>query len=361
MHPIFRLACLAVVFFHFFSIKAQEIWEGQKAEKFLAGSELIRFKEGHKTPDFFRFRQGHERPLSEASALLNKLLSADENTSWKEIKHEKDELGFEHITYHQFQGNVPVEFSFYRLHVKQGRIVSGNGQWHPLQPNSTVAAISQSQAIQAATNSIHATSYKWENPEEESRLKWELNQQGATYYPNPTLVFAPISPEINKSEFRLAYKLDVYASEPLSRHDVFVDAMTGQVLWKVNKIHTADSNGTANTVYSGNRPIVSDYNNGSYRLRESGRGNGIQTFDLNNGTNYGSAVDFTDADNIWNNVNASLDQYAGDAHWGAETTYDYFMLIHNRNSIDGNGFTLRSYIHYSNSYNNAFWDGQRMT
>lgn len=42
-------------------------------------------------------------------------------------------------------------------------------------------------------------------------------------------------------------------------------------------------------------------------------------------------------------------------------TYDYFMLVHNRNSIDGNGFMLRSYIHYSNSYNNAFWDGQRMT
>jgi PKD repeat protein len=35
--------------------------------------------------------------------------------------------------------------------------------------------------------------------------------------------------------------------------------------------------------------------------------------------------------------------------------------VHNRNSIDGNGFLLKSYMHYNTNYNNAFWDGQRMT
>lgn len=356
-----RFFATALFFLSLLPATAQEVWEGQKADDFLAGAELIRFKEGLSTPDFFRFRAGFERPISEAPKLLNKLLATTENTAWKEIKHEKDELGFEHITYRQFQGNIPVEFSYYRLHLKNGWIVSGNGHWYSTASNPSSQSISPNQALQAALQSIHADVYKWESPEEEAQLKWELNQQGASYYPSPELVFAPSNPQFNSGEFRLAYKLDVYAAQPLSRHDVYVDALSGQVLWKVNKIHTADSNGTANTVYSGSRPIVSDYNNGTYRLRESGRGNGIQTFDLNNGTNYGSAVDFTDSDNLWNNVNANLDQYAGDAHWGAEMTYDYFMLIHNRNSIDGNGFMLRSYIHYSNNYNNAFWDGQRMT
>jgi PKD repeat protein len=82
---------------------------------------------------------------------------------------------------------------------------------------------------------------------------------------------------------------------------------------------------------------------------------------MNTGTSYGAAVDFTDADNNWNNVNAQLDEYATDAHWGAEMTYDYFDIIHGRNSIDDNGFELNSYIHYDVNYNNAFWDGQRMT
>ncbi|MCD4680720.1 MAG: M4 family metallopeptidase, partial [Bacteroidales bacterium] len=104
-----------------------------------------------------------------------------------------------------------------------------------------------------------------------------------------------------------------------------------------------------------------DSYSGIYRLRETGRGNGIETYDMNEGTNYGNAVDFEDTDNYWDNVNPQQDEVATDAHWGAESTYDYYWLEHGRNSIDGNGFALRSYIHYDVAYANAFWDGQRMT
>ncbi len=37
---------------------------------------------------------------------------------------------------------------------------------------------------------------------------------------------------------------------------------------------------------------------------------------MNTGTNYNSAVDFTDTDNYWDNVNAQEDEVATDAHWG---------------------------------------------
>ena len=79
------------------------------------------------------------------------------------------------------------------------------------------------------------------------------------------------------------------------------------------------------------------------------------------GTNYASGVDFTDADNTWNNVNANKDEVATDAHWGAEMTFDYYKNVHSRNSYDGNGAKILSYVHYSTNYNNAFWDGVRMT
>jgi PKD repeat protein len=42
-------------------------------------------------------------------------------------------------------------------------------------------------------------------------------------------------------------------------------------------------------------------------------------------------------------------------------TYDYFNLVHGRNSIDGLGMALISYVHYSTNFVNAFWDGQEMT
>lgn len=35
----------------------------------------------------------------------------------------------------------------------------------------------------------------------------------------------------------------------------------------------------------------------------------------NPGSDYYSAVDFTDDDNYWNNVNAQQDEVATDAHW----------------------------------------------
>jgi gliding motility-associated-like protein len=127
-------------------------------------------------------------------------------------------------------------------------------------------------------------------------------------------------------------------------------------------IHEADSNGRANTKYRGVKPIVADsIGPDLFRLRESGRGGGIETFDMNRGRKYSAAVDFIDSNNYWDNYNADLDEVAGDAHFGAEQTYDYFKSKFNRNSFDDNGAKIRSFIHYGNNYVNAFWNGFVMT
>jgi bacillolysin len=136
----------------------------------------------------------------------------------------------------------------------------------------------------------------------------------------------------------------------MSHQRVFVDAANGKIRNTINCIHDADVPGTANTGYNGSRSITADSYSGSYRLRESGRGLGVETYDINEGTNYGSAVDFTDADNNWNNYNAQLDQYATDAHFATESTYDYYYNVHGRNSINNNGLKLISYIHYDVQY-----------
>ena len=63
----------------------------------------------------------------------------------------------------------------------------------------------------------------------------------------------------------------------------------------------------------------------------------------------GFSITFTDTDTFWNNTNSNYDEYATDAHFGSEKTYDYYYNIHGRNSIDGSGLKLVSYIHYSNN------------
>ena len=140
---------------------------------------------------------------------------------------------------------------------------------------------------------------------------------------------------------------------------IHVDANSGEILLEHNLICTVNAVGTAVTKFSGTVTMTSD-NTGTnaYRLRETGRGNGINTYNMSNTTNY-TQTDFTNTSSAWNVTGAN--QAASDAHWGAEMTYDYYKNIHNRNSIDGNGYALNSYVHYSTNYVNAYWDGTEMT
>lgn len=44
----------------------------------------------------------------------------------------------------------------------------------------------------------------------------------------------------------------------------------------------------------------------------------------------------------------------------AGNVYDYYKNVHARDSYDGAGATIISSVHYSTSYNNAFWNGSQM-
>lgn len=41
-------------------------------------------------------------------------------------------------------------------------------------------------------------------------------------------------------------------------------------------------------------------------------------------------------------------------------TYDFYLNVFNRNSIDGKGMQLVSTVHYDRNYDNAFWNGKQM-
>lgn len=283
---------------------------------------------------------------------------------------DKDKLGFEHYRYQQTYNGIPVEHAMYIIHVNNNLVSSQNGKWIKDFPSGlqTTPALSKTSALNKAINFVGAKEYKWQVPAEEAFIKREQNNQAATFFPKGELVYYSGEEDVVPSALRLAYKFDIYANNPVSRQIVFIDAVNGRILGKRELIHSTNATGTAITAYSGTQTITTDFTGTTYRLRETGRGNGINTYDMRlAGTNYGAAVDFTDADNTWNNVNANKDQYATDGHWGTEKTYDYYLSKHNRNSVDNAGFALNSYVHtnliafgYSNNVN-AFWDGSRMT
>ncbi|MBP8040903.1 MAG: M4 family metallopeptidase [Bacteroidales bacterium] len=283
------------------------------------------------------------------------------------LRSENDDSGFTHYRYQQTYKGYPIHSNVFIIHVKNNRIESMNGQLFGKLDVAATATITEAQALEKAIEYVGANTYKWQLPGEERLLKEIMNDENATYYPQGILVLIPAEQNHKGNNYRLAYKFDIYAHQPVSRQWIFVDAATGQVIFTLQRIHTenndilSNATGSAATKYSNTRTITTDYTGSTYRLRETSRGLGIETYDLNTGTNYSSAVDFTDADNNWTGTNTYQDEVARDAHWGTEMTYDYFYNIFGRNSIDNAGLKLVSYVHYDVDYVNAFWDGTRMT
>jgi Zn-dependent metalloprotease len=54
------------------------------------------------------------------------------------------------------------------------------------------------------------------------------------------------------------------------------------------------------------------------------------------------------------------DQATDEAYAGLGDTFDFFLAVYGRNSIDEGGMPLRGVVHFGDDYPNAFWDGQRM-
>ena len=339
--------------------KAENVLTGRAAYEVVKGAEKVRIKDFSRVPAHIKFYESERIAFSNWQEWMkNSFFKEKSSIGFQLIGEESDKLGMTHYRFQQTSENYPVSFGIWIVHVLNGEVVSMNGNVFDDVPNFS-PSLSEEQALQQALEIINAEVYKWEVEEEESRLQAEESNPSATYYPTGSLEIITADPSLAIIDLQLAWKFNIYAQEPMSRREIYINAGNGSVVFEDNLIHHADSTGTANTGYSGTQTIITDYTGSQFRLRESGRGNGVQTFSLNNGTSYGAATDIFDNDNNW--TSTSVDIFGTDAYWGTEMTYDYFFNNFGRNSIDNNGFTLRSYVHYGVNYANAFWDGQRMT
>jgi len=337
---------------------AQREYYGNEANNILTGCDIVRTHSYSEIPSFMRFISEFQFPESKLNDLLYQKLKISRELEYDRISEFTDNKLEKHIRYVQTYQNLPIRDAVFIVHISNGKITSINGTLLKEFSPANRINLNELQALESALKYTKAQRYKWQMKEEEALIKRETNNPNATYYPKGKLEYVK---EAKGENFRLAYKFDIYADKPLYRADIFVDAESSAIIFENKKIHNYDSIGTAVTKFSGTQSITTDFTGNTFRLREISRGQGIETYNMLTGTNYGNAVDFTDTDNYWNNVNAQKDEVATDAHWGAEKTWDYFWYKFERNSIDNLGFKLKSYVHYDVNYANAFWDGQRMT
>ncbi|RYZ34943.1 MAG: peptidase M4 [Myxococcaceae bacterium] len=117
------------------------------------------------------------------------------------------------------------------------------------------------------------------------------------------------------------------------------------------------------SMYSGHVDLKTTKNaDGTYSLEDSTRGKGVVTYDAKNANTASGQTKITDDNDKWGEATDPARAKAGiDAHYGAAMTYDFLKDVLGRDSIDGAGEKLVSYVHVKNNYVNAFWDGEKMS
>lgn len=331
-----------------------------------------------------------QRKSSSPQDVLGQVYNLGQNNQLTPRKQSTDNLGFSQQEFQQRHQGIPVEFAISKLHSKQGIPQAVSGEYYPIKDLDVTTTLTNQQALMRAVNHIGAQHYLWEYPDAAAEMDG---------YQKPTgdLVILPMYNGDEISTYKLAYKFDIYATYPISRGDLYIDAKNGDALFYNATIKHANSfghvgepmvtvsqfendttydnytsiammaSGTAATRYSGSRTIETQLTGGSYRLADTGRD--VYTRDAKNQAPGGTYPyinnydEFTDNDNNWTTAehSANKDNAALDAHWGAMETYDYWQQVHGRDSYNGSGAQIRSYVHVDNNYDNAFWNGSVMS
>ena len=154
-----------------------------------------------------------------------------------------------------------------------------------------------------------------------------------------------------------------------SRLLTYVDATTGKVIRREERIQTTDGEGQS--LYSGTVDLEVTPSGTSYLLKDPTRG-GTYTTDFGNGTDgflcqlFGSGckpgTTFSSTDTFFGNgLNSNRESAGVDAQYGTNVTWDYYLQVHGRAGIFGNGTGSFNRVHYGNNYANAFWDGTKLT
>jgi len=316
---------------------------------------------------------GLKYPVGQVQELFSRELRLGPNDQLVSKKSESDKIGFTHEKYQQYFKGVLVEGAIYTVHSRAGSIETVSGTFERIPQTLAVeAALSEGQALAEALKYVGASRYMWQDAKQEAMLREQMNNSKATYLPKGELVvIRPIAQEGPEKLGNtlpvpvVAWKFNVYAQQPLRRDYIYVNAKTGQVV----RQDAILKNGTFETRYSGTQ-ITPNYtysdSRGVFRsyLTDRNRGN-LKVYNVD-----GTSLVNTSSSNFWAAAryrNSNNDDVSFDAYWGAQAVYDYWNNVHGRNSYDGQGTSLLSYVHClfqrnDGSYtgDNAAWDGSRM-
>ncbi len=296
-------------------------------------------------------------------------MGLDEAHGFRMTRVNMDELGQTHTRFQKTYQGLRIWGGDLVVHTgSEGEALGFSGTHKEAVALSTVPSISESEALAVAHR--------------------HLGPQGPyAYAPTVELVVYPEAAEFRRpGRFRiddgelnaedmvrmvtrnlLAYHVHAQlenGAETIHR-DYLINAHTGRIIKTWDTLHTAGATGTGNSQYSGTVSLSVNSTTSGYEMSDVVRSMPFKTYNLNHATS-GTGTIYTDADNTWgdganyvegSSTTAANGQTAGvDAHYGTQVSFDFFKNVMARNGIDGAGRASYNRVHYSNSYDNAFWD-----
>jgi Zn-dependent metalloprotease len=305
-------------------------------------------QEGKRSKRYPRFQsEVSKTPRNNVDATFKKLLEMQTDDELKPSLSETDPFGFAHDKFQQYYKKVKVEGAIYSAHSRNNIVEGYSGEFKGIRNFDVTPSVSASQGLQAAIRHANARIYAWDISVKDGYPDYQL--------PKGELVIIG-GGEDEEFPLTLVWKYDIFAADPLYRAEVYIDAKTGLFVKENNLIHNTDIAASGTTLFNGIQNFTADYTGSTYRLRQASSGGGVQTYSLKNGTSYTAAVDITST-----SATSWSDATAVQAHWGAEQTWAFYYNKLGRNSFNNTGGIIKSYVHYSTNYVNAFWDGSRMT
>ncbi|WES95971.1 M4 family metallopeptidase [Chryseobacterium arthrosphaerae] len=349
---------------------------------------------GSGTIKFISFKPESKIPLENTERLLKEITKLDGTiNTLKKVKSETDLWGGQHDFYKQYFNEVEVAYKSYTIHSKNGFITSMNGDFSPIDIPSGKSSIKTPDEIYKIGLAQLGNSYQ---------LPDEFKDK-TPYY---TLVV--LAKDISGTADRFAYVFSLISIKPCDVEKIYMDAVTGDILKKegILKTHQAKTTvlnkeqtdyisnlaelnkkqeissskipipffvqGTAQTRYSGSRPIETLQVTNGYELNDSSRF--VKTLNYTGGeavnlllmTSFfgpdfaeSLATKYIDTDNNWTSAEyaATKDDGALETHWAFSKVYDFFKTEYNRNGFDNQNSQVRSFIHPTingTSYNAAW-------
>ena len=264
------------------------------------------------------------------------LLGLSASSGFKVFSSEKDELGNTYVKLHQTINGVEVEGKQLTVRFDKNGVISsvlGN-----------VENIAQS-----------ITKLGSKNLTTDSAINIAKAQVNAKTLRAVPAVQKTILVDNNKAYE--VYKVNIQYNEPkIGNWNVYVEANSGKVVKTENNIRYDGAVVGSGTAIDGTKKSLNLYQSGTtYQMKDTTKAmtGTITTYNAKNGT--------TEPGTLMTSSSTTIsDKAAVSAHYYAGVVYDFYKILLNRNSLDNNGMSIISSVHYDSNYDNAFWDGSQM-